>query len=175
MNTAANTAADPANEKVAQFVWLGFILLFFVLQAILWTVAIMFTAGDRSHAVVAGYDQQAFKWDQVREAQIESQRLGWKANFDVSDTSDAIGNRIISLALSDKSGSPVEDVRLSIRVFHNGRAADVQMVNFSQTAAGKFTAAVNIDRSGYWQFDGTASLKDDVFLINEKLWIDKGE
>ncbi len=62
MNNLTTTIQQ--KEKTAQFLWTGFILMFFVLQAILWTVAITLTTGDKSHAVIASYDARALNWDE---------------------------------------------------------------------------------------------------------------
>ena len=61
--TLENKNSIENKEKTAQLMWTGFILGFFVIQAIIWIIAISITARDASHAVVAGYDEKALKWD----------------------------------------------------------------------------------------------------------------
>ena len=81
----AQTIAVEQKEKTAQFVWTGFILLFFVIQAIVWTVAISITTRDPSHAVVAGYDEKALNWDDEKALRLASANLGWQAEIVIDD------------------------------------------------------------------------------------------
>ncbi|QEG20421.1 FixH family protein [Mariniblastus fucicola] len=168
----ATTQTHP-NEKLAQYMWTAFILMFFVLQAILWTFAISMTAGDKSHTVVAGYDEQALQWDDVRKTQIASERLGWNAKFEIGETADILDNRIVTLELTDQDGQSIKDPILSIRAFHNGRAADVQHLKFQSTGPGTFTSVITMDKAGYWQFEGTAKVDDDTLLVKDKLWLNE--
>ena len=62
-------------EKTAQFLWTGFILMFFVIQAIVWIVAITLTANDKSHAVLPNYDERALKWNEEVALRAASEKL----------------------------------------------------------------------------------------------------
>ncbi len=54
-----NIATIEERERSAQFLWMGFIISFFAIQAVIWTFALIMTSNDKSHAVVAGYDEKA--------------------------------------------------------------------------------------------------------------------
>ena len=166
-----NSTTIQQNEKTAQFVWTGFILLFFLIQAVVWIVAISITSGDTSHAVVAGYDEQALKWDESKSIQHASDALGWKAVLTFDSKKDIRGNQMVNLSIVDQNQNPVENAAVSIRAFHCGHAANVQQLSMSKSSPGNFTANLRVRHSGNWQFEGAAIRNDDVLLINQRHFI----
>jgi nitrogen fixation protein FixH len=155
-------------ERTAQLLWTAFVLMFFVLQAILWTVAISITAGDKSHTVVAGYDEQALQWDEVKQLRAESKKLGWGADLKVDTKSDIRGDRVVTLCLKDKSESPVEGASVQLKAYHRGRAAEKQLLVLKAVAPGVYSGTVRVQNSGQWLFVGTASKGDSQFLIDQR-------
>ena len=143
------------------------ILVFFVLQAILWTTAISLTAGDKSHTVVAGYDEQALNWDEVKALKVRSDQLGWKADLRLGSNSDIRGDRDLTLALTTREGAPLDNAQIVVTAYHRGRAADKQAIQMqpSGTDPGIYTGKVKVQHSGKWQFSGFAKIGDDQFLI----------
>ena len=65
-----------AKEKSARMVWTAFILTFFFIQACVWTFAITVTAGDNSHAVVAGYEQRGIQLGRSPSSKIGQRTSG---------------------------------------------------------------------------------------------------
>lgn len=162
-----NTTTLAQKEKTAQMAWTGFILFFFVIQAIIWTVAISITSRDTSHAVVAGYDQEAMKWDQIQAERRKSEALGWNAVLHVDSSGDLFGNRTVTLTLKDQDGNPIEGANLQLEAFHRGRASEVQTLAVTEVGAGVYSSAVVLRHKGMWQFSGTAKRDKDQFLIKE--------
>ena len=74
-------------EKTAQFLWTGFILMFFVIQAIVWIIAITLTSNDKSHAVLPDYDQRALNWNEQVKVRAASEKLGWQSRLSIDETS----------------------------------------------------------------------------------------
>ena len=169
------TATNHPNEKIAQTIWTAFILAFFVIQAIIWTIAISVTANDQSHAVVSGYDQQALHWDQVKQAYSDSERLGWTARLSVSDSADLFSNRKFQLKLFDRNEQPVKNASIELKAFHRGAAADVQLIELSQNEPGIYLGIINVVRSGKWCFEGTAKLDGKTFYIQQTNEINGGK
>jgi nitrogen fixation protein FixH len=167
-----NTANQPKHEHLSQFLWTAFILLFFVLQAILWTFAISFTASDKSHAVVEGYDEQALQWDELRQAAFESEQLGWEASINVGDSADLRGNRTVSVVLTDRDGQPVNSANVSVNVFHFGEAANVQQLELPQNSPGNYVGTLECRKTGYWKFNGTARSDESEFIFEDKVWLE---
>jgi nitrogen fixation protein FixH len=174
-----NTASIQQNEKLAQFLWTGFVLSFFLIQAVIWTVAISITANDASHAVVAGYDQQALNWDEVKAAQLASTRLGWTADLQVDRSGDILGNRVITLKLQSRQQQPINNATVTLVAHHRGQAANKQHIELGPIASGVYSGTIRIDRDGIWKFTGTAKrtaadgkteqIGQDVFLIEQQL------
>ena len=161
-------------EKTAQFLWTGFIVLFFVIQAIIWTVAITLTASDKSHAVVSGYDQRALNWDEERALKNASEKLGWQANVFVDPAADIRKFHVITLQLQDSESKPVEQATLELNAFHRAEAADKQILSFSEVGKGVYSGKIRIHKSGLWQFEGRFRRDKDVFLVNQQLFVQAG-
>lgn len=161
-------------EKSAQLMWLGFILMFFLIQAVIWTVAISATANDRSHVVVAGYDEKALKWDEEKALRAASARLGWQSEIVVGLDSDIYGFRNVTIKLLDANQTPLENAIVELTAFHRARAAEPQTVKMSELSNGIYSGMVQVRKSGLWQFDGSATKGDDTLLINERLSIKAG-
>ncbi len=168
-----DSATTHPNEKTAQFVWTGFILSFFIIQAIVWSVAITVTARDSSHAVVAGYDEQALRWDDVKRLRQESARLGWIAQVVVDSNADIRNNRLMTIEIKDRLGQPVEGAKIELRAFHRGRAAKVQQLRCQEIEPGVYAATVRISKFGKWQFSGQATVGKKVFLVEQQLAVAK--
>lgn len=165
MNAIAN------REKSAQLLWTGFILMFFLIQAVIWMFAISVTANDHSHAVVNDYDEQAFKWDEYRKQQRASKSLGWNAQLQIAPNRDTQGNRVVDLSIVDRNQNPVEKASIEFDAFHVGRAADIQSVPLEETEPGVYRGCLRVRHGGNWQFRGQASLDQDTFLIQIRTYI----
>ena len=168
------TATFERKEKTAQLMWLAFILSFFLIQAVIWTVAISVTATDQSHAVVAGYDEKALLWDEEKARIVASEKLGWTSEIVVDPASDIRGFRTVTIKLNDANESPVTGATVSLTAFHRARAAQPQQVTLSEFEPGKYAGQVQVRKTGLWQFSGTASAGDDTFLIDERQQIKAG-
>ncbi len=156
-------------EKTAQLMWTGFILIFFIVQAIIWMVAISITIRDPSHAVVAGYDEKALKWDEEKVQNLASANLGWQAEILIDSTADILGNHAITVRLDDREHSPVKDAKFEFRAFHRALAGQPQPILLSEINDGVYAGQIQIRKSGLWQFEGVAQKGDDTFLIDQRL------
>lgn len=165
------TTTIEQKEKTAQLIWTGFILAFFIIQAIIWIAAISFTSSDLSHAVVAGYEEQALKWDEAKSMRRASAELGWDCRIVVDGSADIRGNRAITLVIADKNNQPVENAKIAVRAFHRGRAAEVQDLAFQEVGPGIYSSKVQIQRTGQWQFSGRISSENRNYLIEQQQFI----
>ncbi len=75
------------------------IIAFFVIQAILWIVAISYTANDSSHVVLTDYEQKSLHWDEDQAIKRASAALGWKTDLKIDEQADIVGNRAVRLRL----------------------------------------------------------------------------
>ncbi|MEM9410313.1 MAG: FixH family protein [Planctomycetota bacterium] len=163
------------NEQLSQLLWTAFILMFFCIQAVIWTIAIAVTSSDTSHAVVAGYDEQALSWDQVKHARKLSDDLGWQSRLTISDTSDIRGYRYFTIKIKDDSGKPVKNAAVELRAFHGAAAGVPQYLSFTDEGAGVYQAVIRINQFGAWRISGSATRSDQKFLIEETIKITQGQ
>jgi nitrogen fixation protein FixH len=161
-------------EKTAQFLWTGFIVLFFVLQAILWVFAITLTANDKSHAIVEGYDEKALRWDEEKALRAASARLGWKSDISVDAEGDLRGYREIRVNLVGADDTPLTGANVNLRVFHRAYAGEPQVLDLKETEPGIYVAKVLIYKTGLWQSNGQAELDGNVFLFEDRQRLEIG-
>ena len=164
------TIIQPGEHK-AQLLWTALILMFFCIQAVIWTVAISVTSSDLSHAVVAGYDEQALSWDEVKSAKQSSDNLDWQTTIIVDSDKDIRGNRNVTVEITDRSGNPVSDTNLQLRVFHRAAAGRPQQIQFTETKPGIYTSTLCVNRFGKWCFHGTATQRNKLLLIDQTVSI----
>lgn len=155
-------------EKKAQYIWTAFILMFFGLQAVLWTVAIVFTSVDKSHAIIQDYDQLALNWDQEKAMRQASAALGWQCQLSVGANTDIRNRHDVQIELADRNGNPIIGAAIALSAFHRGRAGDPQLLQFQESAPGVYTCEVEINRKGLWQFNGKAIVGDSTFVIEQQ-------
>ncbi len=164
-----NHTVSSAHEKTCQLIWTGIILSFFLIQAIIWTVALALTANDPSHAVIADYEQKALNWDQSQSERLASAALGWQADLNVDSHRDVRSYHPLELVLRDRDGRPLETAGVTLQAFHTGRAADVQRLELTPTDPGRYTGKIRVERAGYWQFNGRIEIGDQLFLLDQRL------
>lgn len=168
-----NQVKSHPNENTAQLLWTAFILMFFMIQAVIWTIAITVTATDTSHTVVADYDELALKWDEVKKMQQASAELGWTCEINVGETADVLGNRNLTLKLKDRNGQPLENISLELTAFHRAHAAKPFHLSFTQVDSVTFSTILPVKKYGKWQFSGKAFNDDQLYLIEQTLPIKK--
>ena len=166
MNNLTTTIEQ--KEKTAQFLWTGFILIFFVIQAIIWAVAITLTANDKSHAVVASYDERALNWDEEVAQRNASVQLGWQANLFIDSAADIRRFHVITLQIRDSDQAPVSGASIELVAFHRALAGEPQRVALAEIGDGVYSGKIQVRKSGLWQFEGKAIRADEVFLIDDQ-------
>lgn len=153
MNNPLPPSALIQREATARLLWTGGIIGFFLIQAILWAVAITLTSQDPSHAVLEGYDQRALNWDSWREAQRVSKALGWNSKLEVSGTAQVDGRRDVFLQVTDRSGAPLTGATGTLRVFHRARAGEAKTVALEEVAPGDYVGDFPARHSGLWTIE----------------------
>ncbi len=155
-------------EKMAQLAWTGIILGFFLIQAIIWTIAISITANDQSHAVVAGYDEKALKWDDEKAQQQSSNHLGWATELLVDPAGDIRGIHGVTIQLKDAKQIPLSGATIEVEAFHCAKASQPQKIKFDEINDGTYAGFFQLQKAGKWQFTGTAKTAEGTYLINER-------
>lgn len=147
--------------------------MFFLIQAVIWTVAITLTSGDESHSIVANYDQKALEWDKQKAQLAASAKLGWTSQVSVEAQGDIRGLRQVKLRLLDEQGNPVRGAVIQLNGFHRAKSRIPQQIKFTEDQDGNYEGSVIIRKSGQWQFDGQAAVGESVYIIHEILHLQK--
>ncbi len=167
-----NSLQIDRNEQTAQLVWTVIIVSFFLIQAVIWTVAISITSNDQSHVVLADYDQKSLHWDESQASRRASKALGWKTSLKIATAADIVGNRSVTLTLHDRNDQPIQQPTVDLIAFHRGQAANQQSIRLQATLPGIYEGVVQIRKQGQWQFSGTIRNSGDQFYLDEKQFIE---
>ncbi len=180
MNTTSATPAKPGTsmemrrvESLAQLRWTAFILFFFVLQAILWTVAITLTSNDPSHVVLDEYGSAPEAWKERMAIERASAKLGWQADVAMSSEADIRGRRSGRLRLSDSQGQPIAGGKVTIKAFHTGHAAEAQSVTATEGEPGVYEFSITVRNYGNWRFEGDVNADSHRFVFENQIWLDR--
>jgi nitrogen fixation protein FixH len=110
---------------------------------------IVFTRDDPSFSVEPDYYRKAVEWDSLQAAEDRSDALAWHVAAHVAPQDG--GASELRLDLTDMNGQPVRNASLSGELLHIARANDVQQVQFSEQADGRYAATVPMTRAGIWE------------------------
>ncbi len=159
-------------EQLARFLWTGFILMFFGIQAIIWTIAILMTSNDPSHAMVRHFEAKTALPPSRSERLDANRALGWNTQLKVQSASDTTssssGQAQVEMTITDRDGSPLELPFIDLTAFHCARAAKVQQVKLSPQQPGVYRGIMLINKEGQWQFDGTIVRDQDKFYFSDR-------
>jgi nitrogen fixation protein FixH len=177
MNATQIMKHEPADsfaqrEAAARLLWTAGIIGFFVIQAILWTVAITLTFQDPSHAVVEGYDQRALNWDAWQNALRASEALGWSGKLEISPAPQLDGRRDLYLQLTNRDGVPLTGATATIRIFHRARASEAITVPLQEVSPGSYVAEFQAQHSGRWTLELIALKSEQRYLEEFRMELD---
>ncbi len=162
-----DTPAVHPKERSAQLMWTGFIVAFFVLQAILWAVAIRITSNDPSHAILPSYSQPPEEWARQQALKNASQKLGWSTDWNLEATDDVRGRQRLTLTIADGKQAPIENASIELRAFHKARAARPQAVVMTETSPGRYEGMILVRKPGVWKLEGVVNHNDEIFVIDQ--------
>ncbi len=174
------TALQASQEQRARLIWTGGIIAFFVVQAIVWAIALYITNNDPSHAILPRYDQRALAWDTEAAAMTRSQELGWQVQLDVASQANYKGQRIVTIQLKDNQGAAVEGAQVNVSFFHRARAALRESSEFKPVVeptaiSGSYTALLPLNRTGIWRFEIEAECQADKFIHMTETFVEAGK
>lgn len=159
----AHSEEHQSREALAQMLWTGGIIGFFLIQALLWTVAITLTHNDPSHAVVADLDERVGGSDLRRAAKLASDRLGWNTSVSVVSPVSPNAKRTVQIRIFDLMGQPVPAQNLEVFGFHRARVTERKTLTLQSIAPGVWQVNDTMNRTGWWRFEGNASLGTDRY------------
>jgi nitrogen fixation protein FixH len=161
-------------EQLARFLWTGFIVMFFAIQAIIWTIAILLTSNDDSHAVVFGFDERAGATLSPAERQEANQQSGWTLNWTWSANADtylSAHQLELTIEVRDREGKPVDASSIELAAFHCAQASKVQKIELILREPGIYQGKLDRHRSGQWQFEGVIHSADQLFYMSDRFFL----
>ncbi|MEQ9097202.1 MAG: FixH family protein [Phycisphaerales bacterium] len=109
-------------------------------------ITVVAAVSDPSYAIEDDYYQKAVDWDQSRELERASAKLGWRAEPRV-----LTGNETLSIVLRDADGEPIADASVRALAFHHARRGDARALRLISQGDGLYTAPLTNARAGQWQ------------------------
>lgn len=149
--------------------WLGGIIGFFAIQALIWIAAITYTHRDLSHAVLPDYDTRALEWDDYQARWTASRKLGWQAALTLEPVENRRGQVRLRLQLTDPLAQPVLTDGVDVEFFHCARAAQRGQARLVGDGTGQYAAILPLDRVGTWQFEIRTERGAEQFLDRQRI------
>jgi len=119
----------------------------------------------------SGY-ADALGWDAQQAAKRASDALGWTLDFTPTDQTELNGDRRVQILLRDAQGLPVENVVITLTMYHHAKPQDrIEQRIEPQSVLGVYEAVLPIRREGLWRLSAVAQRGDDRLLVDEDLWI----
>lgn len=140
-------------ERRAKRFWVSLVIVLLGIQLAIGGVAIHLAISDPSAAVIPNYHDAALNWDDAQRARLASSRLGWTVQISASDIVDTRGMRAVEITIQDELGRGIDMLRISGRVYHHARAADVKNIELPSVGDGRYLTMAAMPQGGLWQID----------------------
>lgn len=155
-------------ERRAKRWWMSGILALLGMQIAIGIAAVYLSQSDQTVAVIPDYYHSAVNWDTERRARHLAQRLGWQVAARFDDLKD--GKRELKLEIRDKAGSPIRNVRVSAKVFHHARGADIYELRFKAAPdEGLYSVLSPMVQTGLWQLSIRVEGDDGILAFERQL------
>ncbi len=158
------------NERRARWTWTFIILGLLGSQLSIGVVAVVLAHQGDSKQIIPNYYQRALAWDDSMAAQRESDKLGWRAELQVSEALDAQGERPITIVLRQHDGSPVLGAQGTLRIYHNKFINQAMDLPVSELSSGVYRTTAPMHQKGVWQFALRMQQGDSAPFIHEREW-----
>ncbi|UYV12069.1 MAG: FixH family protein [Phycisphaera sp.] len=135
-----------ADPKRGSWRWPVAVVAILCVSLVTCTITVIAATSDPGYAIEDDYYQRAVDWDQSRQAQAESDALGWSAE----PTIDSSASRL-RLTVRDAQGQPVEGAWVRATVFHHARRGLAEDLKLEAEGNGVYSAPLARPRQGEWQ------------------------
>lgn len=128
-----------------------------------WGVMISKATSDPSFAVEARYYQKASLFEEELARRSASRKLGWHIEV-LEFRRTGAGALALTARLTDRQGTPLSSVRLSVEALANLRSAAVQHRDTQTDADGRAEWQLDAGAPGLWELRFVARSADDTFV-----------
>jgi nitrogen fixation protein FixH len=109
-------------------------------------------ASDGGAQVVDDYYRRAVAWDSTAAENARAAALGWRVDFRVLQPTGENSLRPVRFTVVDSTGSPVESLAGTVRLFRPQHAAPVAELPF-HAEAGSYGFQAPLTSAGLWDFE----------------------
>jgi hypothetical protein len=114
-----------------------------------WLWMVSMAVNDPGFSVESDYYKKGAHFDDEIQRRANNERLAWKVSA-VEVRSEPGHSGRIALQISDESGSPLGDLRLSAEAFPVARGGDLRQLAFVALGDGRYEARLERVRPGLW-------------------------
>jgi nitrogen fixation protein FixH len=145
------------------------------IQFVAGVITVLLAVGDPTVAIIPNYYQKGLEWDSRKRNLDRFDQLGWQAVVTVDPVNHSVEQRTVSLSVISATGVPVQDLRVSARVFHHARGRQIYQLKFVQRQPGHYHGSTELLPAGLWQVDlllegdhGDAEKRMTVMVLNDR-------
>jgi len=132
-------------------------------HALAWVAVAYLATSNPTYAVEEDYYQKALAWDASQAQAARSAALGWQVEPTIERAELPGSEPVILLAITDRSGEPLEGATVSLEAFHNSRADRILRVVLESSSAGLYRAQLPMHQNGQWELRLAVTRGEDYF------------
>ncbi len=114
--------------------------------------------------------QRGIAYNETLEARSAQRALGWRAKVSFDEARD--GQGVLTVAMRDRAGAPLEDLRVAGQIrrpTHEGLDQDLTLV---RSGIGAYSVELILPRRGQWDLRLTAESRDGArFEMEHRIWL----
>lgn len=157
-----NTSTE-ANPRT--WLWPAGIVGLLAIHMLAMGVVVFVATRDPSFAVEPQAYKKAVAWDSSQAQRQASERLGWTAQIQTSESLDMLGRRRVTCHLVDANRIPVMAATVKLEAFHHARATERFHVTLNPQGDSSYSAELPMRRAGTWEFRISALRGAEAFTF----------
>lgn len=143
--------------------WPVIIVVALGVHAVAWLGVAWLATSNPTYAVEEDYYAKAMAFDQTRAQRARNAELGWNLSVAATPAPVAGAEATLTVALTDRSGAPVDGATVVVEAFHNVRADRILEARLRPFEPGRYAASLPMSRDGLWELRFTVSRGTEVF------------
>jgi nitrogen fixation protein FixH len=168
MTSRSTDTIRPQRTRLARWGWPIGIAAVLALSAGA-NIAIMVVAKqDEAFAIEPAYYEKALRWDDTMAQERRNLALGWDASATMVLARPGTPGAL-DIALSDRTGLPIDSAVVSVEAMHNARASQRYHAVLAEAEPGTYRASMDAHRPGEWEVRVTAQRAGDRFTQTLRL------
>lgn len=150
------------------WVWPLIVVALLAGQVVLLVITALLATRDPTFAVEPNYYQQGLHWDDAAAQKRRNTELGWSASIVLGNKVSPLGERDVSLTLTNRDGTPLDGARIELVAFPHAEAGQRATVTLEPRGGGRYESSLRFRRKGVWEFRVTATRGPETFTHREE-------